>query len=214
MTILYVNGDSHSAGHDAGGPEFSYGRHVADALGAEFVCEAVPACSNDSIISRTMKYIENNHPDLLIIGWSTWERETWWYYDQSYHITASGTDTVHPALVDKYKQWVIDSCSPEFQNRVEERNHENIWCLHQVLLDKKIKHLFFNCYSHFFYTVAHNKTRHNWGNNYIDPYDRNSAYYHWLQNNGYQPANPKFYHYGPDAHEAWAKFLLDHIDKL
>lgn len=212
--LLYVNGDSHSAGHDAGGPQFSYGRHLADALSMEFTCDAVPACSNDSIISRTMKYIDHTTPDLLIIGWSTWERETWWYYDQAYNITASGTDTVHPELRDKYKQWVIDSCSPEFQNRVEERNHVNIWCLHEVLADRKIPHLFFNCYSHFFYTVAHNKDRYNWGNNYVDAYDRNYTYYHWLERNGYKPSNPEFYHYGPDAHEAWAKFLLPYISKL
>lgn len=212
--ILYVNGDSHSAGHDAGGPQYSYGRHLADALGMDFVCDAVPGCSNDSIISRTMKYLEHNQPDLLIIGWSTWERETWWYYDQAYHITASGTDTVHPELVDKYKQWVIDSCSPEFQNRVEERNHRNIWALHEVLKDRNIKHLFFNCYSHFFYTTAHNKPRYNWGNNYVDPYDQNYTYYYWLENNGYTPSNPRFYHYGPDAHQAWAEFLLPHINKL
>lgn len=212
--ILYVNGDSHSAGHDAGGPEFSYGRHVAGQLGMEFACEAVAGCSNDSIINRTLKYIEHNTPDLLIIGWSTWERETWWWGDQAYNITASGTDTVHPELVDKYKQWVIDSCSPEFQNRVEEQNHAKIWSLHKTLEEQNIKHLFFNCYSYFFYTMAHNRPRYDWGNNYIDPYNRYYTYYHWLENNGYKPANPKFYHYGPDAHLAWANFLIPYINKL
>lgn len=212
--ILYVNGDSHSAGHDAGGPEHSYGKHLADHLDMQFVCDALPGCSNDSIIARTMKYIEHTHPDLLIIGWSTWERETWWHNDHAYNITASGTDTVHPELVDKYKQWVIDSCSPEFQNRVEDRNHRNIWALHQELQDRNIKHLFFNCFSHFFYTSAHNRPRYVWGNNYIDPYDQNCTYYYWLKHNDYTPANPNFYHYGPDAHIAWSKFLLSHITKL
>jgi hypothetical protein len=212
--IVYVNGDSHSAGHDAGGPEHSYGKHLASHLNMQFVCDAVPGCSNDSIISRTMKYLEHNTPDLIVIGWSTWERETWWYHEQAYNITASGVDTVHPALADKYKQWVIDSCSPEFQNRVEDRNHENIWCLHQVLLDKKIKHLFFNCFSHFFYTTAHNRPRYVWGNNYIDPYDQNYTYYYWLEQQGYTPSNPRYYHYGPDAHRAWADFLLPYINKL
>lgn len=211
---LYVNGDSHSAGHDAGGPAFSYGRHVADALGAEFVCEAVAGCSNDSIISRTMKYLEHTTPDLLIIGWSTWERETWWHGRESYHITASGTDTVHPELQEQYKQWVIGSCTPEFENKKEEKNHDNIWILHEILKDRGIKHLFFNCYSYFFYTVAHNKPKYDWGCNYIDPYDRYSTYYFWLEQQGYTPANPKFYHYGPDAHRAWAEFLLPHIKKL
>ena len=211
---LYVNGDSHSAGHDAGGPAFSYGRHIADALGAEFVCEAVAGCSNDSIISRTMKYLEHTTPDLLIIGWSTWERETWWWGDQSYNITASGTDTVHPELVKEYKQWVIDSCTPEFQRRKEEKNHTNIWLLHEVLKDKNIKHLFFNCYSHFFYTVAHNKQRYDWGVNYVDPYEQNLTYYYWLERQGYKPSNPEYYHYGSDAHLAWSEFLLPYIKKL
>lgn len=211
---LYVNGDSHSAGHDAGGPAFSYGHHIANALGAEFVCEAVAGCSNDSIISRTMKYLDTNTPDLVIIGWSTWERETWWCGKESYHITASGTDTVHPDLQAQYKQWVIDSCTPEFQNKKEEKNHDNIWCLHQVLKKRGIRHLFFNCYSHFFYTVAHKKPKYDWGLNYIDPYDQNSTYYFWLEHQGYTPANPKFYHYGPDAHRAWAEFLLPYIKKI
>ena len=211
---LYVNGDSHSAGHDAGGPEHSYGRHVADALAAEFTCEAVAGCSNDSIIARTLQYLDSNQPDLVIIGWSTWERETWYWQDQAYNITASGTDTVHPELVDKYKQWVIDSCTPEFQKLKEEKNHNNIWNLHATLKERNIKHLFFNCYSHFFYTVAHNKTRYDWGNNYVDPYDQNMTYYFWLEHQGYKPANPRFYHYGPDAHIGWANFLLQQISKL
>lgn len=209
--MLYVNGDSHSAGHDAGGPAFSYGRHVADALGMEFTCEAVSGCSNDTIIDRTVKYLENNTPDLLIIGWSTWERETWWYGNRAYNITASGTDSVPAELRDRYKQWVIDSVEPAFQHRIEEAAHEKIWAFHQYLQDKNIPHLFFNCYSHFFYVTTHNKPRHDWGKYYINPYDRNSTYYFWLEGQGYVPANPKFYHYGPDAHEAWAKHLLTYL---
>jgi hypothetical protein len=48
-------------------------------LNAEYVCDAVAGCSNDSIIERTLKYLETNTPDLMIIGWSTWERETWFW---------------------------------------------------------------------------------------------------------------------------------------
>ena len=212
--ILYVNGDSHSAGHDAGGPAYSYGKHIADWLGADFVCEAVPGCSNDTIIARTLSYLENNTPDYIIIGWSTWERETWCHDDISYNITASGTDSVPIELRDQYKQWVIDSTTPEFQHRKEEENHIKIWQLHQLLKSKNIPHLFFNCYSHFHYVTSHNKLRYDWEDNYVDPYDQNSTYYFWLEQHGYTPANPKFYHYGPDAHLAWAEFLLPHIKKL
>jgi len=211
---LYVNGDSHSAGHDAGGPSHSYGKHIADWLSADFVCDAIAGCGNDSIISRTLTYLENNTPDYIIIGWSTWERETWRHDDISYNITASGTDTVHPALRAQYKQWVVDSAAPEFQHRKEEENYTKIWQLHQLLKSKNIPHLFFNCYSHFYYVTIHNKPRHDWLDCYVDPYDQWSTYYFWLERKGYTPANPKFYHYGADAHVAWAEFLLPYIKKL
>ena len=211
---LYVNGDSHSAGHDAGGPSHSYGKHIADWLSADFVCDAIAGCSNDSIISRTLTYLENNTPDYIIIGWSTWERETWRHGDVNYNITASGTDTVHPELRAQYKQWVVDSAAPEFQHRKEEENHIKIWQLHQLLKSKNIPHLFFNCYSHFHYVTTHNKPRHDWLDCYVDPYDQWSTYYFWLERKGYTPVNPKFYHYGADAHVAWAEFLLPYIKKL
>jgi hypothetical protein len=212
--LLYVNGDSHSAGHDAGGPAFSYGKNLADHLNMNFVCDAVSGCSNDTIITRTKNFLENNCPDLIVIGWSTWERETWKYKGTLYNITSSGTDTVHPDLIEKYKQWVIDSCSSEFQQRKEEENQEKIWNLHNHLKEKNIKHLFFNCYSHFLYTRAFNKKEYDWGTNYLAPYEKYSTYYFWLEQKGFKPANPKYYHYGPDAHKAWADYLLPYIKKL
>jgi len=209
--VLYVNGDSHSAGLAAGGPHYSYGNHIAKTLNMEFVCDAVAGCSNDSIIDRTNKYLEQHTPDLMIIGWSTWERETWEYEGNTYNVTASGTDTVHPALVDRYKQWVIDSCDSKFQQQKEEINYKKIWDLHTQLKEKNIKHVFFNCYSYFFYTTAFNKPRADWGINYINPYEKCGTYYFWLEKEGYVPAVPKFYHYGADAHKAWADFLIDYI---
>ena len=211
---LYVNGDSHSAGHNAGGPAHSYGKHIADWLSADFFCDAVAGSSNDSIISRTLAHLKNNTPDYIIIGWSTWERETWRHGDINYNITASGTDTVHPELRAQYKQWVIDSAAPEFQYRKEEENHTKIWQLHQLLKSKNIPHLFFNCYSHFYYVTTHNKPRHDWDDCYVDPYDQRNTYYYWLERNGYASANPEFYHYGADAQAAWAEFLLPYIKKL
>lgn len=209
---MYVNGDSHSAGHDAGGPEFAYGKHVADAQNFEYVCDAVPGCSNESIIDRTLKYLGSNTPDFIIIGWSTWERETWYHGEKEYNITASGVDTVHPELQDKYKQWVIDQSKPEVQWHKEFRAHDNIWELHNQLTH--IPHLFFNCYSHFFYIERQNRFKFDWSNSYIDPYNQNMTYYFWLEQQGFKPSNPKYYHYGADAHRAWAEFLLPKVQSL
>jgi len=212
--ILYVNGDSHSYGYDAGGKDYAYGKYVADALGYDYVCDAVSACSNDSIIDRTLKYFDSQTPDLIIIGWSTWERETWYWQNQTYHVTASGFDTVHPQLQDRYKKWVINNCDPEYQQFKELQNHSKIYHFHQFLSNHNIKHLFFNCYNHFFYTAEYNKSKFDWANSYIDPYDENFTYYYWLKNMGYKPANPKFYHYGTDAHQAWANFILPKVQML
>lgn len=212
--ILYVNGDSHSAGWDAGGPEFAYGKHIAQSLNYDYVCDAVAGCSNQSIIERTRAYVKSHCPDFVIIGWSTWERETWYWHGQSYNITASGVDTVPPELADQYKNWVIRQDIPEVQWAQEFSAHDEIWNFHQELETQKIPHLFFNCFSHFFYTTQQNNLRYEWSNMYIDPYDHNMTYYYWLENQGFIPSNPAFYHYGADAHAAWANFLLPKINSV
>jgi hypothetical protein len=97
--ILYVNGDSHSAGAEAinsfafanDDPQYkylgrvphpdnlfvSYGNILAKNLSAELYCDAESDSSNDLIIRTTKHYLKNNRPDLIVIGWSTWEREEW-----------------------------------------------------------------------------------------------------------------------------------------
>jgi hypothetical protein len=99
--ILYVNGDSHSAGAEAVNTysfaqddslywnmdrephpdnlRVSYGCELANMLGAILQCDAESASSNDRIIRTTYKALDIVKPELVIIGWSTWEREEWWH---------------------------------------------------------------------------------------------------------------------------------------
>lgn len=134
--ILYVNGDSHSAGAEAvnnhafanDDPLYwglgrqphpdnlraSYGCELANLMGAILECDAESAASNDRIFRTTWSYLQgvqgmfnNVTPDYLIIGWSTWEREEWSYEGTYYQVTAGGTDTVPKELENKYKEWVI-----------------------------------------------------------------------------------------------------------
>jgi hypothetical protein len=219
--ILYVNGDSHSAGHDAvipgPNPNVAYGHHVANALKYEYVCDAVAGCSNDSIIDRTLKYLESNTPDFIIIGWSTWERETWYWNNVQYNVTSSGTDSVHPMLEDFYKKWVINTVEPYAQMSKERDAHLKIYLFHKLLKEKNIKHLFFNSYSWFFYTHQYNEPKFYWGHdniNYLHPYDLKMTYYEWLQNQGYVPINAQSFHYGADAHIAWANFILPKVQSI
>jgi hypothetical protein len=213
--ILYVNGDSHSCGHDAGGPEYSYGRHVANALGWEFVCDAEPAVGNDRIIRRTREYLQHTRPDFIIIGWSTWEREEWIYNGESYHVTASGADEVPNELKTRYKEWVIKYADKENQRQKENENYNKIWNFHIELLSQNIPHLFFNCFSWFMYRLAYDENKYGskleYGPFYVDPYNQNMTYYFWLKNNGYNLVDPKWHHYDADAHKGWANFILPKV---
>ena len=245
MTILYVNGDSHSAGAEAVNPycfaeddplywalgrgphpvnlQASYGCLIANKLNATLNCDAESAASNDRIMRTTQEYIIRQKPNLVIIGWSTWEREEWLHNGTYYQVTASGSDSVPEELRDKYKYWVIEQ-----DYRARERKmlkwHNRIYQLHQKLQQLNISHLFFNTYTDFepiktkqitTDTVAEAPPTYEWNGCYVDPYDQSKTYYHWLKNSGFKTVNPNSYHFGADAHEAWAEFLYqNYIHKL
>lgn len=223
--ILYVNGDSHSAGAEAVNsycfaeddtqyralgrrphPDnlvVSYGRRLADNLNALLYCDAESASSNDRIIRTTREYISNTTPDLIIIGWSTWEREEIIFNDQYYQFSVGckGIDW-SPELKNVYQDWL----SSTNHKQKEQQAHEQIWAFHNEL--QHIPHLFFNTY------LAFDFTEHlDWGKNYLGPYDEDQTYYHWLSNQGYKTVSPKSYHYGPDAHLIWANRLTNVINE-
>ena len=61
---------------------------------------------NARIIRTTHDWIKQNPAKLsdtfMLIQWSTWEREEWFYQDQWWQVNASGTDHVPPELQEKY----------------------------------------------------------------------------------------------------------------
>lgn len=238
--IVYVNGDSHSAGAEAlnlhafaeddglyyglgrkphpDNLAVSYGCNIANELYAILHCDAESASSNERILRTTKDYLKDNRPDLVIIGWSTWEREEWIYEGRDYQVTASGTDDVPDALKNQYKQWVIDQSDPDVINEKLIRIHERVIDLHIKLEDQKIPHLFFNAFQSF------NNIRNlkhlgaetiDWNGCYIGPYDESLTYYNWLTAQGFQTANEHSYHFRADAHRAWADFLIqNYVQKI
>lgn len=231
--ILYVNGDSHSAGAEAvndycfaeddplyyalgraphpDNERVSYGCNIANELYAILHCDAESASSNDRIIRTTKKYIQDEgHPDAIIIGWATWEREEWLHNDTYYQVTASGTDSVPLELEQKYKQWVIDTTAQRASTELE--THHKIYKFHNELLDLKIPHLFFNTYSCFSHIRLNGLSQYTWGDNYIDPYSEDLTYYKWSIDNGCKPKSG--FHFGVDAHRKWADFLLPRLTKI
>jgi len=237
--IIYVNGDSHSAGAEAvnsfafaeddplyyslgrrphpDNERASYGCEIANYLGAILECDAESASSNDRIIRTTYNHIQGvqglpvDRPDLIIIGWSTWEREEWTHNGITYQVTASGTDDVPDELKERYKHWVIDQSNSDIINQKIIAIHNRIFDLHNSLTDKKIPHIFFNTFHSFNHIqhLAHLGAKHyEWEGSYIQPYNKDQTYYNWLISNGFKTVSPTSYHFGADAHSAWADYLL------
>ncbi len=123
--LLYVNGDSHSAGAEAVNPfcfacddskyrnlgrkphpdnlAVSYGNIISNSIRSTLICDAESASSNTRIIRTTRDFLLHNRPDLIIVGWATWEREEWYHNGTHYQVTAGGTDLVPNELLDQYK---------------------------------------------------------------------------------------------------------------
>jgi len=228
--ILYVNGDSHTAGAEAVNSyafaeddpnlfhlgrlphpdnlNVSWGRKLSILLKMAFFCDAESAASNDRIIRTTKQYINEYPQDVtdlfVIIGWSTWEREEWLIDDVYYQINASGDDIVPESHKEKYKEYVANINWRHKTNKA----HEEIFNLHQWLADKNIKHLFFNGNNNF----SEIRTKFDWNNCYINPYG-DFSYNDYLISNGFFTVSPKSYHFAEDAHTEWSKYILRYIVK-
>lgn len=232
--IVYVNGDSHSAGAEVANPyafaeddplywglgrkphpdneRASYGCLLANHLFAVLHCDAESASSNDRIIRTTRDYLATmDRPDIVIIGWATWEREEWLHEGTYYQVTASGTDTVPPVFAERYRNWVIEQSSPNAVNQRTIDAHATIYNFHKELESQEVKHIFFSTYHSFanIKNLSHLGAQElDWGLSYIKPYDDSMTYYNFLTNRGYPTARPGSYHLGAQAHEAWANYLL------
>lgn len=228
--ILYVNGDSHSAAAECVNPHAwasdddlywnmgqrphpdneraSFGCELANHLGAILICEAQAGCSNDRIIRTTRSWIEQNSTALsntvMIIQWSTWEREEWFHKGEYYQVGASGTDSVPAELQEKYQHFIVGL---DWKAKINQA-HDQIWRFHQELLEQGIRHVMFNGNNHF----AEAQNRMDWPANYVRPYDPESTYDRVLKNNGFPTVNSNSWHFGPKAHCFWADYLLQYIN--
>lgn len=229
--MLYVNGDSHTAGAEAVNPHafaeddpnlfylgraphpenlaVSWGKLLSSALKSGFRCDAESASSNTRILRTTREWLSGpgaNHNDLLvIIQWSTWEREEWLFNDIYYQVGSSGQDELPLPLQDRYRQFVIDT---DWDSKTKQA-HEEIWEFHQELKDKNIRHIFFNG-NNDFSKITNQK---DWGLNYIGPYDTGLTYDAVIKSQGIDTVAPNSWHFGRDGHVAWNRFIINYIVK-
>lgn len=230
--ILYANGCSHTAAAEAVIPAAfaeddgrhgidrrphpvnlaaSWCSHVAAKIGKRLICKAESGSSNSRILRTTREWITNNpiiaKNTLFIIQWTTWEREEWLHQGVYYQVNASGIDWVPDELRARYKNFVV---SVDWNQKTLQA-HDQIWQLHQELLTKKIRHLFFSGHSTF--SDINPEDKKNWGKHYLHPYDSNQSYHNWLLNNGGSYANPQSYHFNAKSHRLWADHVLQYLDR-
>lgn len=229
--ILYVNGDSHSAAAEAVNPHafaaddplywglgrqphpdnlrVSYGCELANYLDAILVCDAESAASNTRIMRTTRQWLLDNptaYKDMLmVIQWSTWERQEWLIDDVYYQVNGSGIDIVPESHQQRYKEYIANI---DYGKTVVDA-HAAIWDFHQELKLLGVNHIFFNGNSSFHGLLS--DSQKDWGTSYIKPYDNLGTYNWWLRNNGFETVNPDSWHFGDDAHSAWAKYMLQYI---
>ena len=221
---LYINGDSHTAAAEAVNPHafaeddgqlyhlgrqphpdnfaVSWGRRLAGLMGADLHSDAESASSNTRILRTARSWLESNRADLVIIQWSTWEREEWLHEGTYLQVGSSGLDHVPQALQERYRNFVIGT---DWVHKTQQA-HEEIWQFHLELRQQQIPHVFFNGNTDF----SRITEKRNWGMNYIAPYDPSMTYNSLLRNNGLEPFAPNSWHFGPDGHSFFAQFMLQY----
>lgn len=226
--IVYANGCSHTAAAEAVVPDCfavdngrhgidrrphpvnlaaSWCTHVATALQADLVCEAESGGSNARTLRTTRDWIAQNHNQLqdtlLIIQWTTWERQEWLHQGRWYQVNASGRDWIPQSLKKRYSEYIA---SIDWHTATQQA-HQDIWQFKLELDAKNIQYLFFSGHS----TFSDISDQKNWGHTYMHPYLREGSYHNWLINNGGTYANPKSYHFDAKSHRLWANYVLQYL---
>jgi hypothetical protein len=228
--ILYVNGDSHTAAAEAVNPyafaeddpryfymgrvahpdnlAVSWGRLLSLALRAGFYCAAESASSNARIIRTTREWLDNhtsNNDVLVIIQWSTWEREECLIDGTYYQVNASGIDQVPESHQQQYQEYIANV---DWQQRTEQA-HTDIWNFHKELQAQNIKHVFFNGNSDF----SKITDQRVWDQCYIAPYDTTMTFDDICRKQGFETVAVDSWHFGRDAHSFFHRYLLQFIMK-
>jgi hypothetical protein len=226
--ILYVNGDSHTAAAEAvnmhafaedeskyfymgrqphpDNLQVSWGKLLSLSLQAGFKCDAESASSNARIIRTTREYLVGRPTSedlLVIIQWSTWEREEWLHDGVYYQVNASGIDHVPQALQEKYRHYITGI---DWQAKTEEA-HNQIWAFHKELEAQGIKHIFFNGNNDF----SKIKDQRAWDMCYVAPYEPAMTFDAIVRKQGIETVAPNSYHFGKDAHSFFNRFMLQYI---
>lgn len=228
MKIL-INGDSNMSGEELDDVSLSVGHQFCHMLGGDVINLAIAGASNDRIYESTMRIIDNEPIDFVLIGWTEMSRLQWFAtiegYERFYEINNLCVGDQPDVLLDKspqpvpsnyraryhhWKKFMADS--HEFRKVMSLYWHERIYNVHALLTYRRIPHLFFHAFDRFH--IYDQEYQLDWQYRYIDPYESQSpsnSYMRWCLRQNYQQITPGLYHFEPAAQRRWAELLVDHV---
>lgn len=188
---------------------------LAELLGApDYTNWSLTGCGNDRIYETTMQYLQDNTPDMVIIGWTESHRIQWFDVDIGQLLEINADEISHQPYTDQQKiraetirdLMVLNSPYGRYQSIYW---HNKIFNLHLMLKHRQIPHLFFSAIDLF--VPVSQQYRFDWGSSYYRPYD--ISYRTWAMNNNKEEVTPGRYHYVASAQIEWAHMLYEHVQK-
>ena len=205
--LLYANGDSHSLGAYMDAGDQSFVQLVAKHFNLDLFNQSAGGSPATRIIRTTQDYLAKNKPQLVLIGWGTWEREEWVYNNEYYNVMSGWYLHLPDPLRARYDTWVGQQT---YDTLVKKSCivHEQIHRFHKLLDTCNIPHLFFNCMYDF--QGVSKDMQYDWKTSYIGPYEGDKSYMWYLKNKQYE--HDKWFHFPQEAHAEWANVLIIHIE--
>lgn len=221
--LIYFNGDSNVAGAELIESTHGMANRLTEMFNqrylAKFINDATPGASNDLIYETTIDFLknpDNPKPDLIVIGWTEFNRIQWFLVDEwnkgrLWEINQIGAGIQVPEeYKERYQHWKNHVESDGHWQLVQSTYwHNKIYNLHCMLDFQKIPHLFFNAFNYF--VLPHYQHQLNWNNTFLSPYNNSLIYTEWCKQNGYQEITPGLMHFDDRAHTQWAKLMYSHI---
>lgn len=223
--LIYFNGDSNMSGAELAESTHGMAHRLAGMFDgqyrAKYINDATPGASNDLIYDQTMDFLKNPSnpkPDLVIIGWTEFNRVQWWLEDdwgkaRLWEINQIGAGIAVPEKYQsRYQHWRKHVEKDGHWKLVQSTYwHNKIYNVHCQLDYLSIPHLFFNAFDYF--VLPEYQYHLDWNDRFLSPYDNKLIYTEWCLKQGYQEITPGLLHFDGNAHYTWASLLFDHINK-
>jgi hypothetical protein len=184
---------------------------MADAMGLDYQCWARVSASNFWIEHHVRHFLASaDPPTLLIVGWTSFEREEWPAGDEFISLSNLINPSMLPEMMRaRYQAWE-SSNTYEKKLNLGKYWHQKIHDLHLELRSRSVPHLFWFTYNNFS-DPAMGVDIQDWHDNFFLPYDSLGTMYSYLIAQGCQPPDYDPYHFDIAAHRIWANALIEHI---